>query len=204
VFFGDSIINGKGVPVYKTFVSMLSKALEEEWKEKAKVVVTMVSRNGDTTRDALEKLHYLFNTVYDIVILQFGMNDCNIWKTEGGVVRVLEESFRANLKEIITRLKLCGAGKTFVCTNHSSSKEGHDLSNREYNDIIREVCVGENILNIDMELAVDEEFLFVSHRTDHVLPDRIHLSEFGHMVYYNEIKPYLDREIENIIKKETL
>jgi lysophospholipase L1-like esterase len=202
VFFGDSIINGKGVPLYKTFVNMLSKSLEEEWGGKAKVETTMISRNGDTTRDALERLHYLFNTAYDIVVLQFGMNDCNIWKTEGLTFRVFKGSFRANLKEILVRLNLCHVGKIFVCTNHPSTKEGYSLNNSEYNDIIREVCKESKEAIIDMELAVEEEFLFHSHRTDHVLKDGVHLSEFGHQIYYNEIKPYLDEEITNLLKED--
>jgi len=201
VFFGDSIINGKGVPVHKTFVSMLSKQLEEEYKE-AKIIVTMISRNGDTTRDALEKLHYLFNTPYDIVVVQFGMNDCNQWELEKGFPRVFEETFRANLKEILERLEGCGVGVVVVCTNHPSTKEGYAEHNEEYNTIIKEVCRDRDASLIDIEKSIKTSCLYDRNFDAHVLTDGVHLSEYGHLLYLNTIKPYLDGEIIKLLQWE--
>jgi len=200
-FFGDSIINGKGVPIHKTFSCLLSKQLEDEYKKEVNIVLTMMSRNGDTTRDALEKIHYFFNTSYDIVVVQFGMNDCNKWATEKGFHRVFKTTFMANFMEILTRLHGCGIGSIFACTNHSSTKIKYEKDNSEYNKIIREVCSRCSVNVIDMEKKVEISCLYDGDKGKHVLSDGVHLSEYGHLLYFNAIKPYLDWEIKKILNK---
>jgi len=200
-FFGDSIINGKGVSIHKTFSCLLSKQLEEEYKTEANIVLTTMSRNGDTTRDALEKLHYFFNTSYDIVVVQFGMNDCNKWTTEKGFHRVFEKTFAANLMEILIRIYGCGINTVFVCTNHQSTKIEYERDNSEYNKTIREVCALRSVPVIDMEKKIEISQFYDGNYKGHVLPDGVHLSEYGHLLYFNAIKPYLDREIKKILTR---
>jgi hypothetical protein len=44
----------------------------------------------------------------DIVTIQFGLNECNCWVSDGGLPRVSEAAYRANLIEMIERARRFG------------------------------------------------------------------------------------------------
>lgn len=53
---------------------------------------------------ALERMPFDVQThKVDILVITFGMNDCNYWKTDQGLPRVSPDAFEANMKEIIMR-----------------------------------------------------------------------------------------------------
>src|SRR3989344_2181705 len=104
-FFGDSICSGQGVSVHKTWVTRISQNLENlEKKYKIPITVTNSSINGNTTRQALERIHYdVLSHGVDIILIQFGMNDCNYWSTDKGLPRISKQAFKSNLLEIIEK-----------------------------------------------------------------------------------------------------
>ena len=124
VFFGDSICNGQGVSIYRGWVTRLSAVAEALSGELGyEIIVVNASVNGSTTRQALERMPYEVQSHgVDILLVQFGLNDCNFWVTDRGLPRVSPEGFEANLVEIIQRGFHFGAKAVFLHTNHPIGK----------------------------------------------------------------------------------
>ena len=176
--FGDSIAYGQLVSVNKTWAHKVADWLDNQY------VIQNSSIMGNTTRDALNRIYndVLFRSP-NIVYVQFGMNDCNIWQTENGVCRVERKTYISNIEEIVQRCTSYNAS-VIVGNNHPSNKNSeYDLRNSEYNELIREYCNKYNIPLMDNELHCKTYDI-----NDILLPDGIHLSEFGHDVYFNNFK----------------
>ena len=199
VFFGDSICFGQHVSPHLTWVHGVSQRL---CSEKLNLHVSNSSISGNTTRMALER--YQFDVLahgLDAIYIQFGLNDCNYWETDKGHPRVSQQSFLANLKEIIDRARMCGCKKVYVATNHPTLKtenhaffpESYQKSNQRYNELIREVANSEQAELIDHELFWEEQLASGEELNKLLLKDGIHLSERGHELYLkfciNRIKP---------------
>jgi len=137
------------------------------------------------------------------VVVQFGMNDCNSWSSEKAFPRVFQETFAANLREILMRLHRCNVETMFVCTNHPSTKKEYGVQNEMYNNTIRFVCRDRGVSMIDVETSIKTSCLYDKNLSEHVLSDGVHLSEYGHLLYLNVIKPYLNKVIDKLLK-ETL
>ena len=194
--FGDSICFGQLVSHHLTWTSSLSARLSKMSISKSDVLIQNSSINGNTTRQALERISYdVTSHKPDVLLVQFGMNDCNYWETDFGVPRVSQMSFEANLIEIIDRAHACGVKKIFLATNHPSLKQdfkhiknlSHPKSNEKYNQSIRDVAarVAGRIKLIDNEMHWVK---FLNTQTElslnHLLlSDGIHLSEAGHRLY---------------------
>ena len=104
----------------------------------------------------------------DILLVQFGMNDCNYWQSDHGLPRVSRASFRANLEEIVERAFRFGARRVLLNTNHPTGRDRERLpfadityqdSNAEYNRLIRAVGTSgdECILFTDIERIFEQE-----------------------------------------------
>jgi|15BtaG_2_1085339.scaffolds.fasta_scaffold01016_8 lysophospholipase L1-like esterase len=192
IFYGDSICAGQNFPVHRGWVYRISENLKD-------ILVSNVSINGRTTRQALETMpNEIQANPPSVLVIQFGMNDCNYWKTDMGVPRVSKEAFLANLKEITNRALNAGVETVIVNTNHPTGLDkimpdteiSYQHSNEEYNILIRRACDEMNILTIDME----QEFLKEIERTgqsrlDFLLEDLLHLNQNGHDLYFNTICP---------------
>ena len=206
--FGDSVSFGELVSSNKSWPSLLSNHLDSTNKN---VLVQNFSKNGDTTRLALLRLDFdILKRSPEIVIVQFGINDCNIWLSEFGNSRVNIITFEYNLIEICKKIFSAGAKKVFLNTNHPITKESQFMDhggeaeykelNTIYNESIRKaykkLLLNHNVHLIDIELEfnskqkIDPNFLSKS-----ILDDGIHLSEFGQMRYLDiiikEIKSFL-------------
>jgi lysophospholipase L1-like esterase len=136
-----------------------------------------------------------------VVIIQFGMNDCNIWESDRGNARVSALAFEANLLEIIARARTFGASAIFLNTNHPTGRDEkrcahstvtYEDQNRTYNRIIRTVAQS---AGADVQLN-DIEAIFLKTIGDNrqdltrlVLTDLLHLSEEGHGLYYDIVYP---------------
>ena len=151
IFFGDSICFGQGVSIHAGWVPRLSLELEKlGLREKQKITVINSAVNGNTTRQALERMPYdVQSNSADLILIQFGMNDCNHWKTDRGLPRVSRRGFKANLIEIVERAQVFGASKIILNTNHPTTRNTdffefanstYEQCNSEYNEIIREVA----------------------------------------------------------------
>ncbi len=217
-FFGDSICVGQHVSIHNGWVAKISASLAQLGKEKNwRIVTNNASANGRTTRQALEVIGYELQSQHpDIVIVQFGMNDCNYWQTDKGLPRVSPKAFGANLEEIIRRSFNFGAKTVLLNTNHPTGLDQkifphtdivYQQSNEQYNQIIRNVAKD----NPDNLILNDIESHFVKHTgkdRDKVLPllmedpDLLHLSEKGHELYFELVYPKLESAVLDIINAQ--
>jgi len=183
VFFGDSICHGQFVSPHLTWVSRVAEAFGE------RALVMNPSVSGNTTRQALERMPYDVQAHFpDILVVQFGMNDCNRWDTDKGLPRVSELAFAANLHEIVERARLFGARAVILHTNHRAIRSpAYAIWNARYNEIIRDVALETGALLTDLERAGD----YVDPATL-LLPDGVHLNANGHDFYYRTVRPRIE------------
>ncbi len=216
VFFGDSICVGQGISIHKSWVSRIAARIESLTPSgDRELVVVNASISGNTTRQALERMPYdVQSHGVDFLLVQFGMNDCNYWVTDGGVPRVSPRAFAANLHEIIERGFRFGARKVFLNTNHPTARgaspmPGADLtyeeSNQQYNELIRKVAsdyaepavvlndVGRFFLDY---VGGDSKCL-----SDLLLADGLHLSALGHDLYYRVISPRIEEVLSDFVSQ---
>lgn len=214
VFFGDSICFGQGVSLHLGWVTRISAELDGLGRSAGReVVVVNCSVNGSTTRQALERMPYdVQSHGVDVMIVQFGMNDCNHWLTDKGLPRVSVAGFEANLQEIIDRGIASGAQKIILNCNHPTTRNAdfmhgidrpYESNNKKYNTVVRKVA-GANpksvVLN-DMESSFQLRLDGGQKLRDLLLDDGLHLSVSGHDAYYAEISPIIVGEIERIISE---
>jgi len=214
-FFGDSICFGQGVSVSIGWVTRLSEKLWQYGNSiGCEIHITNTSINGNTTRMALERMPYdVQNNYPDVLIVQFGMNDCNYWETDRGNPRVSLKAFEANLNEIIQRVKSFGTKKVLLNTNHPSARDNVTMagtgityqdSNSIYNEVIRSVAQQntDNIVSlVDIEKSFFEHFQKMGGGpSDFLLSDLLHLNKAGHDLYYNIYYPHLVSTVNFILK----
>jgi len=173
VFFGDSICNGQGCPSNKTFVSLLAEKFEEY------ADIYSMSVNGETTRQALLRLPYNINGIgIDVIVFQYGLNDCNRWDTESGCKRVSDESFWANMKEMADKARAFGIKQVALMTNHPVDKNTQDVL--RYNGYIRQAAEHNGIMLIDIGDIMHGS-------KNHLTSDGVHLNIDGNKQYYDII-----------------
>jgi len=214
-FFGDSICFGQGISLFKGWVARLSEKLWQYGNSiDCEIHLTNTSINGNTTRLALERMPYdVQNNRPDILIIQFGMNDCNYWETDGGNPRVSLNAFEANLNEIIQRARSFVVQKVILNTNHPSARDKvtmtgtnitYQESNSQYNEVIRKVA---NQHTDDLVSLVDIEKRFFEHiqksggaPADFVQRDLLHLNEEGHDLYFDIYCPHLLSAVDTVLE----
>jgi len=212
-FFGDSICTGQHVAIHQGWVTRTSANLAKLLQNShAEVIVTNSSVNGRTTRQALETIGYELQSHHsELVIVQFGMNDCNYWQSDMGLPRVSIEAFSANLMEIIRRIFHFGAKKVFLNTNHPTLLDqkkfpgtnlSYQQSNSAYNQVIREVAAESGAELNDIERHVNELLVGGKEQlSDYLLPkDHLHLSERGHEVYYSFVYPRIEKVVLELLQ----
>jgi len=203
--FGDSICFGQLVSSHQTWATALAAALESVDDVGCQFVVQNAGVNGNTTRQALERIHDdLLSHSPDFVLIQFGMNDCNYWLTDHGTPRVSKKGFVANLEEIVEKAIAAGASRCILNTNHLSLRgnfdhlddKSYEESNSEYSELIRRAYEnlqvrGFQVNIIDIEAAwrryLRED---CSNKLEELLlEDGIHLSPAGHLLYREIVVP---------------
>jgi lysophospholipase L1-like esterase len=213
-FFGDSICFGQGVSLHKGWVARISAELSQlESADGRPVVVVNASVNGDTSRQALLRMPYdVQSHGTDVVLVQFGMNDCNYWESDRGHARVSLPAFRADLAEIAARAMTFGAKRVLLNTNHPTTRTDdpmvpggptYEQSNRRYNEAIRSVVAelddARVVLN-DVEAAFLEE---TGERHEDLGPlllhDGLHLSERGHDLYFEVVAPAVRAAVDRAL-----
>lgn len=213
-FFGDSICFGQGISLHQGWVAKISQKFELlSQKKNVEIVVTNAGVNGNTTRLGLERMYYdVLSHSCDIVTIQFGMNDCNYWKSDNGIPRVSKRAFEANLHEIIDRYLAFNIKNIFLNTNHptaclremSPAKVQYQSSNATYNEIIRKVANDRKEIKLnDIEHFFKEKIIKENLSIyDLVLPepDLLHLSKIGHELYYKFISPKIEKAIMGILE----
>ena len=183
IFFGDSICFGQFISPHKIWVNKFSEYLGNSYN----IINTSIS--GNTTRMALDRMQYdVLSHTPNICYIQFGLNDCNIWQSDNNIPRVPLNSFYANILEMIERLHAIKCIKLYLATNHPSIKsKQHNILNKLYNTIIRDIAYNNNIH------LIDHEYFWSEYEPNLLLlPDGIHLNELGHNLYFNTIKKQFD------------
>jgi lysophospholipase L1-like esterase len=215
LFFGDSISFGQGVSPHKIWVTRISETLSKVFEARLEIVVQNPSINGNTTRMALERIAYDVQTHRpNVLVTQFGLNDCNVWESDKGRPRVSPASFAANLEEIIDRCRNFGARQVIVGTNHPTTRTRvnmpnvdypYQTANRNYNSIIRKVTTTKGAYLADLERAFESCIATRQHRLEDLLqPDELHLSERGHDLYYAHYLPIVQTAVSAIAEGAAL
>lgn len=196
VFFGDSITAGQYVSPNQHWTALLRERLTD--LEMTHVLFSVGAVSGDTTRQGLERFPTEVQSERpDVITIQFGLNDCNRWQTDGGLPRVSELAFEANLLEMVGRARRFGTSQVILCTNHptlrtTTFEDGatYEDCRRRYNEIVRRVAHDADVLLFDVEAG----FAPYEPRLAELLmapPDVLHLSAAGHAVYADLLEPVL-------------
>ncbi|MGH8193721.1 MAG: SGNH/GDSL hydrolase family protein [Woeseiaceae bacterium] len=201
-FFGDSICVGQGVSIYQGWVTRIAKDLDDYGTEIGRgILVTNASFNGRTTRQALEDMPYSVQSHgVDICLVQFGLNDCNHWLTDKGLPRVSRGAFSENLREIVSRAIHFGAFRIMLNTNHPTDLDRevmpgavitYEASNRNYNEAIRALApeLDPRVRLQDIEDCFRRRIAAGTPIETLLLPDGLHLSEQGHRLYFDLVRP---------------
>ena len=120
VFMGDLITAGQYVDPSLRWTSLVDDDIVRKYLP-TPINFHILNRgvSGETTRQGLERFpNDLQQHRPDIVTIQFGLNDCNCWVSDGGLPRVSEAAYRANLIEMIERARRFGARRVIMSTNH--------------------------------------------------------------------------------------
>jgi acyl-CoA thioesterase I len=211
--FGDSICFGQLVSSHLTWATAFAKAVESLKTDDRKYVVQNAGVNGNTSRQALERIHHdVTSHSPDYVLVQFGMNDCNYWADDLGMPRVSYKAFVANLEEIVEKCINVGARHCFLNTNHPSQKGSfshfsditYDKSNAEYNQLIR--VTYDNLKKGGFPITLlDNEMIWKRHLnrdqtkniSDYLLEDGIHLNVAGHQLYREYLVPHIIKVLKS-------
>lgn len=210
-FFGDSIFVGQGVSIYRGWVTRLAEYLDEfGLKTGREFLVTNASVNGRTTRQALEDMPYSVQSHgVDILVVQFGLNDCNYWATDKGLPRVSIGAYKENLREIITRGMNFGACRVLLNNNHPTSRNKdilpgtsitYEESNRRYSQEVRSLAAEFKDKVIFSDIYKHFTSNLISAETPietYLLKDGLHLSPQGHAAYYDLMCPVLLSAVES-------
>lgn len=210
-FFGDSIFVGQGVSIYRGWVTRLSQYLENYGERVGReLLVTNASVNGRTTRQALEDMPYTVQSHgVDILVVQFGLNDCNYWESDKGLPRVSVDAFQANLKEIVDRGFRFGASRVILNNNHPTSRISdilphtnitYEESNRRYCESIRTLAnaFDDTVVFQDVHQHFSDLVRSGSATIDELLlHDGLHLSAVGHDAYFSLMKPVITQCIDH-------
>ncbi len=193
IIFSDSVGTGQYVSLCDSWASLISKSSSKDFAEN--IVVTNASGNGRTTRQALEVMQYeVLSKSPDILLIQFGLNDSNIWDDANGMPRVSEEAFKANLLEMIDRALLAKVSEIFLITNHTIDMMGYIYNRRIRGAISR----SRKVHLLDVEKVFDNECPSMDH-SYLLLEDGVHINKEGHKLYFNIIYPNLKNAIQGII-----
>lgn len=202
VCFGDSICRGFGVPAGEAWVCLLAQHVESS--HPAALCVINEGSNGDTTQDALERLHVVVEVRRpQLLYVQFGLNDC--WAGEDYV-----PIFIKNIRTICQKALLCGTEHIFVATNHSVCwgphvadycDENFRYNVQVYNAALREAWGVQGQAGQERVYLVDVESAFESQNPEHaqksalLASDGLHLSRQGNVFYgntvYAAVAPYI-------------
>lgn len=178
VCFGDSITAGQHLPEGKAWPSLIP---DHE--------ITAHGVPGDTTRLGLERFpRQVQESGADVVVIQFGHNDCNRWQTDAGANRVSPAAFHANLCEMVDRARLFGI-KPVLCSMTPTERSSlYQTDARKYNALITDVAESMFVPLV----PIAEEFRGLPGDSI-TLADGLHLSRRGHWLYAQVVAETLAR-----------
>lgn len=123
VAIGDSITYGQNVRADQAWPAVLARRTGHDVRNEGVC--------GDTTRLGLERFQ---KTVQlhrpDVVVIQFGHNDVNLWDSDNGLARVSRDGYIANVKEMFVRSFNSGAQKVIVLHPHRAPGRDDQFNHR--------------------------------------------------------------------------
>lgn len=208
IFFGDSICVGQWISIEETWVTRVASECPSPF------VVHNRSINGNTSRQALERMHFdvLSHRPYAVVI-QFGLNDANIWSDDKGHPRVSENSYIANIEEMIDRCRHHGVELIVLNSNHPTTRTHQILPNstqtfeernEAYYQRLKSFALSKkdvyffDINKIFKEACKSQKSNCLS---EYLLNDEIHLSKKGHDLYFKSFKEFI---VPNLLKSHPI
>ena len=177
VCFGDSITAGQHVDPDLAWPALVRASTGED--------ISVAAVPGDTSRLAMERFARDVQVPRpEAVIIQFGHNDANRWQTDGGVPRVSNAGFQANLEEMVARCRAFGIQPIFCSLTPSQRSELHELDCSEYNSTLVAMSA-----YLDVPL-INVRSVFTP--PDGLLLDGLHLNEAGHRLYAGVVIHHLN------------
>lgn len=170
VCIGDSITSGQYLPP------------EQAWPQQLAALTGVPVFNagvaGETTRQGLERFpaHVQAKAPSHLVI-QFGLNDCNRWKTDRNLARVSRSAYAANLREMVTRAFAFDIATVLICGLTPTDKAEWHREDRLLYDATAQ----------DVANRMVVEFLPSPPALWNHLIDDVHLSAEGHRIYAEEV-----------------
>jgi len=201
--FGDSICTGQLVNINKSWVNQLSLVIEKNFGNE-QFIIQNASCNGNTTRQALERMYYdVTSHLPNYLLIQFGLNDCNSWKTDRGLTRVSKMAFISNLEEIINKSLAYNVSHIFLCKNHLTNKnKDYDQINIEYSKAIqklfKKIYIKSKKISLIDNFSFWSNFLKKKKLSDFLLSDGIHLNVEGHKLYEENNIPLILNKLKKI------
>jgi len=212
-FFGDSTCVGQGVSIYQGWVTKIAKHFDEYGKIlNREILVTNSSINGRTSRQALEDMPYHIQSQgVDILVVQFGLNDCNCWATDRGLPRVSLAGFVENIREIIARGERFGAHRILLNNNHPTSRDKaimagtamtYEANNACYNAALRKLAADlpQSVRFQDVESHFKANIHAQAPLEKFLLNDGLHPSAAGHEQYYRLMCPIIHDAVDAFIQ----
>lgn len=179
VALGDSITFGQFLPFGELAWPALIPAHD----------VVNAGRSSDTTRLMLERFpRDVQESGADMVLIQAGHNDCNRWESDRGLPRVSLEAYYANLREMVARARAFEIEPVLMTATpvDRPGRYQRDLANynRALSDIARDECAE----------VIDLATVFAG-QPGTVLPDGLHLSVAGHILYAAAVNGFLSARV---------
>lgn len=169
IAIGDSITYAEHLPREAAWTTLLALALDEP--------VLNAGVCADTTRLGLERFPTDVQQHFpERVVVQFGHNDCNRWKTDRGMRRVSPWAYQANLIEMVDRARRFHAEQIVIVNLHPTTKgRKYEHDRKLYSTIAADVARETGVLLLDVDKLLRE-------RLDEVLLDEIHLNGLGNQL----------------------
>ena len=181
VFYGDSITHGaKHTYGWRDYPELFAERVGYEMQRGRDMIINS-GESGNTTLHLLDDFDWRITQFKpDVVSVMIGLND----SSQGPENR---DTFRANMNEIVSKIRATGAALLLNTTNPKVFSEG-DLP--AYNDIIREVAEANSVS------LVDHWTHWMTTKPDDAtranwMRDTCHPNEYGHRAFANLIFRHL-------------
>jgi len=151
VCIGDSITSGQYLPSEQAWPAVLAELTGHE--------VLNAGVANETTRQGLERFpRHVQERSPDVVIIQFGLNDCNRWKTDNGLPRVSLGAYRENLIEMVERVQAFNAEPLIYDLTPTKKSAQHRRDRLAYRYVIAEITEEFDVEFISNPLAAKHLF----------------------------------------------
>jgi len=199
LLFGDSILFGKGIERQKSYCSKLAQSLSVQ--DKYNDIVYNLGTPGESTNELLKRLDFEcraripndFPRNLINIILAIGINDAKAIQSPDNV-NTLKETFLQNIEKLIKIAQKYTKRIIFLGLAPVNEKLALSASNcyflnekiKQYNDVLRDVCLRGKVDFIDMFDTFNKNF-----DRNFLAEDGIHLNELGHQEIFENLTQYI-------------